>query len=122
MERCTKSLKSGSCLIIFPEGTRSLPEGQNKFKKGAARVALASSCPIVPVYIGGNDKRGLRKHDSMFKYNTRNCYHYDLHIKESLLPEGFAGEPEPAAAKHMTEKLQEILSDANNRDFIENYR
>ena len=121
MEKCLESLKAGSNLIIFPEGTRSLPSGQNKFKKGAARVAINSGCPIIPVYIGGNDKRGLRKHDSVFKYNTRYCYHYIVHLKDPIFPQDYADLPFPAAAKRITAKLTEILSDENNKEFIENY-
>lgn len=119
--KSVESLRNGSVLIIFPEGTRSKPSGQNPYKKGAARVALASGCPIVPVYIGGNDKRGLRKHDSMFKYNTRHCYHYDIHKKPSVLPADYRDLPEPAAAKRMTARLREILSDDANREYITIY-
>ncbi len=122
MEKCNSALKSGSCLIIFPEGTRSLSSGQNKFKKGAARVALASGCPIVPVYMGGNDKRGLRKHDPMLKYNTRRCYHYVADMKEPVDPNEYKDLPSPAAAKRITERLASILSDENNRENIEIYR
>ena len=121
MEKCMASLKAGSNIIIFPEGTRSLATGQNKFKKGAARVALASGCPIVPVYIGGNDKRGLRKHDPMFRYNTRHCYHYDVHMKEIVDPNEYKDLPSPAAAKRITERIASILSDENNREYIKIY-
>ncbi|MCR4822315.1 MAG: 1-acyl-sn-glycerol-3-phosphate acyltransferase [Treponema sp.] len=122
MEKCMTALKSGSNLIIFPEGTRSLPSGQNKFKKGAARIALASGCPIIPVYMGGNDKRGLRKHDPMFKYNTRHCYHYQPHMKEPLYPDEYKDMPGPAAAKKITKRLKEILSDENNKEYIKVYQ
>ncbi|MBQ8012972.1 MAG: 1-acyl-sn-glycerol-3-phosphate acyltransferase [Treponema sp.] len=122
MEKCLASLKAGSNLIIFPEGTRSLSTGQNKFKKGAARVALASGCPIVPVYMGGNDKRGLRKHDSMFKYNTRHCYHYEPHMKDAIYPEEYKDLASPAAAKRITARLASILSDENNKEYIKVYQ
>lgn len=118
MELCILSLKSGSNLIIFPEGTRSLASGQNRFKKGAARVACASGCPLVPVYIGGTDKRGLRKHDPMLMYNTRYRYFYDLHLKELIDPADYAGLTDIIAAKRMTEKLRELLSDAANKQYI----
>lgn len=122
MKKCEESLKSGSNLIIFPEGTRSLASGQNKFKKGAARISLASGCPIVPVYMGGNDKRGLRKHDSMFCYNTRHCYHYDAHMKEPIYPQKYKALPFLAAAKRITTELKEILSDQNNAEYIKIYQ
>lgn len=122
MKKCLESLKSGSCLIIFPEGTRSLPKGQNKYKKGAARVSLTSECPITPVYIGGNDKRGLRKHDSMFKFNTRERYIYNLRLHEPIFPQEYKDIPYPAASKKITERLSKILSDANNADLFKQYR
>lgn len=121
MQKSVDAVKNGSCLIIFPEGTRSLASGQNTYKKGAARVALASGCPIVPVYIGGNDKRGLRKHDPMLRYNTRHCYHYDVHVKTPINPEDFRGLPEPAAAKRITRAIRDELSDEANRDYITVY-
>ena len=121
MEKCISSLSSGSNLIIFPEGTRSLPSGQNKFKKGAARISIVSGCPIVPVYIGGNDKRGLRKHDPIFKYNTQKMYHYNVVMKDTVFPKDYAGLPKPTAAKRITEHLATILSDENNAEFIERY-
>ncbi|MCR5723934.1 MAG: 1-acyl-sn-glycerol-3-phosphate acyltransferase [Treponema sp.] len=118
MQKSVDAIKRGGCLIIFPEGTRSLASGQNSYKKGAARVALAAGCPIVPLYIGGNDKRGLRKHDPMLRYNTRHCYHYDIHKKDDILPDEYKGIPEPAAAKRLTQKIREALSDENNREHI----
>ena len=118
MQKCTESLHEGNCIIIFPEGTRSLPGGQNPYKKGAARIALMSGCPLVPVYMGGNDKRGLRKHDPLFTYNTRHMYHYTAYMKDEVSPAPYKDLPEPAAAKRITEKLRDMLSDDANKDFL----
>ncbi len=114
IEKCRKSLSEGNTLIIFPEGTRSLPSGQNPFKKGAARVALATGCPIVPVFMGGNDKVGLRKHDPMLKFHPSDMYRYNLYIKEPLTTDEYRDLPEPVAARRITKKLQKILSYENN--------
>jgi len=116
MKRCKESIDSGNVMIIFPEGTRSLPSGMNPFKKGAARVALFVKCPVVPVFLGGNDKVGLRKHDSMFKFNPRESYRYRAYLKETINPEDYKDLPEPAAAKRMTARMQEILCYENNRE------
>lgn len=121
MQKCAETLHEGNNLIIFPEGTRSLPIGQHPYKKGAARVALASGCSILPVYMGGNDKRGLRKHDPWLTYNTRHMYHYTAHIKEEISPAPYQDLPEPAAAKRITQHLREVLSDDANADLIERY-
>ncbi len=116
MERCEQSIKDGNALIIFPEGTRSLITGQNPFKKGAARVAIKAGCPVVPVFMGGNDKVGLRKNDSMFLYNPVEVYKYEMYMKEPVLPQEYADLPEPAAAKRMTAKLAEVLSYESNAE------
>lgn len=48
---CVECLSSGSPLIIFPEGTRSLPGEPLHFMRGAARIALQSDAAILPVVI-----------------------------------------------------------------------
>lgn len=111
---CKETINEGNALIIFPEGTRSKPWGQNQYKKGAARVALAAECPVVPVFQGGNDKIGLRKKDPMMLFNHTDRYRYNLYVKESINPEEYKGQPEPAAAKHITEKIHEALCYENN--------
>lgn len=49
--RCAESLAAGRSLIIFPEGTRSVPGRSLTMRRGAAQIALAGKCPIVPVTI-----------------------------------------------------------------------
>lgn len=114
VERCRASVAGGNALIIFPEGTRSLPTGQNQFKKGAARISLAARCPLVPVYIGGNDKIGLRKKDPLFLVNPNSCYRYNLFVKEPILPDGYERLPEPIAARRLITQVKAALADENN--------
>jgi len=45
------ALKSGTSIIIFPEGTRSKTYQLGKFKKGAFHLAMQAGVPIVPVVI-----------------------------------------------------------------------
>lgn len=114
IELCKETIGDGNALIIFPEGTRSKPWGQNQYKKGAARVALAAGCPVVPVFQGGNDKLGLRKKDPMLLFNHTDRYRYNLYVKESINPQDYEGQPEPAAAKHITGRIHEALCYENN--------
>lgn len=118
IELCKQTIAEGNVLIIFPEGTRSKIYGQNQYKKGAARVAIAANCPIVPVFIGGNDKLGLRKKEPMLLFNHTDGYRYSLCVKETIFIEEFKKLPEPAAAKRITEKIHENLCYENNREHL----
>jgi len=43
-------------LGMFPEGTRSKGRGLRAAKSGAARLALAAGCPVVPIAISGTER------------------------------------------------------------------
>ncbi len=114
LERAKEDLSFGNTLILFPEGTRSTPYGQNLYKKGAARISLATGCPIIPVYIGGSSKKGLGKGDKILEFAPNSPYVFELDIKEPVYPQEFKGLPEAVAAKRMTNRLREILCDDAN--------
>ena len=49
-------LAAGKLLGIYPEGTRS-PDGRlHKFRTGAARLALRTGAPVIPVGLVGTDR------------------------------------------------------------------
>ncbi|MBR1403687.1 MAG: 1-acyl-sn-glycerol-3-phosphate acyltransferase [Treponema sp.] len=112
-----EALSMGNTVLIFPEGTRSTLYGQHPYKKGAARLSLYTGCPIIPVYIGGNNKRGLRKGDKILQHNATSRWHFDLYVKDPVYPEEFKDLPEPIAAKRMTEKIRDMLSDEANAKY-----
>lgn len=51
IDACASALNLGGTLIVFPEGTRSVPGAPLKFKRGAANMAVRSRCDVVPVSI-----------------------------------------------------------------------
>lgn len=53
-------LERGEAIGIFPQGT-CLPYRERPFKRGAARLALATGAPLVPVALIGTEK-ALRPH------------------------------------------------------------
>lgn len=50
-----KAVRDGRKLLIFPEGTTRHKEG-DEAKEGAARIALKTGAPILPIYISENKK------------------------------------------------------------------
>lgn len=112
---CKVALDAGDNVIIFPEGTRTPRHGKNPYKKGAARIALATKCDVQPIFIGGSDKYGLGKNDPLFSYNPVEPYLYDFKMLDVIKFDDYAGLEETIAAKRMTQKMQEVLNEAGDR-------
>ena len=109
VKACTESLKQGNCLIIFPEGTRTPRTGKVIVKKGAARIALASGCGIIPVHIGGTDKYGLGKKDPWTGVNPAKRYIYHLTMGQEINPENYRSYSPPAAVRALTRDMTAFM-------------
>jgi 1-acyl-sn-glycerol-3-phosphate acyltransferase len=48
---CAAALRRGRALLVFPEGTRTVPGLPLKLRRGVAHIALAAKAPILPVSI-----------------------------------------------------------------------
>lgn len=73
------ALEQGSCLVIFPEGTRSRDGSLLPFKKGPFFLAMESDAPVVPVSIVGTT-RLLPKGSASLKSGTVTItFHEPLH-------------------------------------------
>jgi 1-acyl-sn-glycerol-3-phosphate acyltransferase len=51
IEVCAASLKRGHSLLVFPEGTRTVPGKPMRMQRGAAHIALAADAEILPVTV-----------------------------------------------------------------------
>lgn len=56
LKQCEDLLKSGSSLIVFPEGSRAKCDTMGEFKGGAMRMALKTGVRIIPLAIDGSYK------------------------------------------------------------------
>lgn len=108
-EKCKKLTDKGCNVIIFPEGTRTPRNCRNNYKKGAARLALYCGCDVQPFFIGGSDKYGLGKHDGLFSYNPVEELFYDFKMLPVIPVADYSDQPEPIAAKHLTQKMEEVI-------------
>ena len=110
MERAKKSMvEDGNNLIIFPEGTRSIPNEPWQFKKGAARFALFAEADVVPIYFGGNEKIGLRKHDKLLEFHPTERYMYNLKVLPEIPVAPYKDMPMSKSAILLTDKMKSIL-------------
>lgn len=56
LNRAAKIIKEGVSVVIFPEGTRSISNDLQPFKKGGFFLAVDSGVPIVPIIIRGTER------------------------------------------------------------------
>jgi len=109
LEIANNSMKEGNNLIIFPEGTRSRPGEPWVFKKGAARFALYSGNDVLPIYFGGNEKIGLRKHDKMLQFHPTERYIFNIKVLPQISIEEYRDMPMSKSAIKLTEKMKQVL-------------
>lgn len=64
---CIDRLKSGSSLLLFPEGTRSVFGQPLTFKLGASSIATRSGAELLPVIIECSQPRFLAKNEPWYK-------------------------------------------------------
>ncbi|HEV2213507.1 MAG TPA: lysophospholipid acyltransferase family protein [Gammaproteobacteria bacterium] len=51
IDDCIRAVRTGEALLVFPEGTRSVPGADLKFKRGAAQIAVRGDLEILPVVL-----------------------------------------------------------------------
>jgi 1-acyl-sn-glycerol-3-phosphate acyltransferase len=56
LRRAGETVRSGTSLVVFPEGTRSRDGRVHAFKKGPFAVAKEAGVPVVPVAISGSGR------------------------------------------------------------------
>lgn len=56
LKQCSRLLRSGETLVLFPEGTRSKTGEMRKFKPGIGMLAITNGVPVVPVRICGMER------------------------------------------------------------------
>ena len=102
IDTADRLLAEGQVLGIFPQGT-CLPYRRRPFRRGAARLALAAGCPLVPVGLVNTEKalRPKRIHIGL--------PHISILVGEPLAIE--PGRPTPEAAGAVTARLEQAIVD-----------
>ena len=101
MEMCEATLRGGSSVMIFPEGTRSVDGRMRPFKSGAFELALRTRAPILPIALDGTS-RALPKRG----YLLQGRHPISVRVLEALDPASFAGESIDA----LTERVRALIA------------
>ena len=51
LNKLTERIRSGTSIMIFPEGTRTATQALGPFKKGAFHMAMQAGVPVVPIVL-----------------------------------------------------------------------
>jgi 1-acyl-sn-glycerol-3-phosphate acyltransferase len=110
VKSCADALADGESLILFPEGTRTVPGQSPHFLRGAAHVALKADAPLVPVLISCNPPT-LTKGSPWWLAPER-PFTFRVAAQAPVPTAFFVPEPENSAigARRFTDALQQYFS------------
>ncbi|MGR9115338.1 MAG: lysophospholipid acyltransferase family protein [Gammaproteobacteria bacterium] len=109
IEDCVACLQRGGILIIFPEGTRSVPGKPYKFQRGAAAIALQANTIVTPVTITCHPST-LTKAEKWYQI-PEHRFHLAMHVGDDLALDDFlAMEPKTIAVRRFNRYLQDYFS------------
>jgi 1-acyl-sn-glycerol-3-phosphate acyltransferase len=114
LEKAALAIKSGDSLMIFPEGTRTDDAGI-RFKRGAANIALAAACPVVPVLIDCKPMT-LRKCEKWYQVPSSRPHFY-LEVLPEVRVADLIQKDQPSGiqARQLTRSLETLLRDQLQR-------
>jgi 1-acyl-sn-glycerol-3-phosphate acyltransferase len=93
-------LERGAVIGVFPEGT-SLPDKKRGYKRGAARLALASGAPLIPVALVGTELTLAPRTHRVSLPRVRIMIGEPLHVDRE--------DPTEEAATELTARLQQAI-------------
>lgn len=98
-------LRAGRSVVVYPEGSRTPPEGLRRFQRGAAHIALEAGCDILPVVIHVAP-RALLHGERWTQYPATNPV-WRVEVGEPIRADAVGGgERGPLAARRLTGLLE----------------
>lgn len=106
VDQAVARLRAGRSVVVYPEGSRTPPEGLRPFQRGAAHIALRAGCDIVPVLIHVAP-RALMQGERWTDFPLANPV-FRIEVGEPIRPAPPApGEGRALAARRLTGVLEE---------------
>lgn len=111
VEHAAQALRSGETLMVFPEGTRTMGD-KLLLKRGAANIALAAHCPMLPVFISCTPMT-LRKQEPWYRIPAR-APHFAVRVLPLMHISDLVDDTQPRSVKAriVTAALHTRLQDA----------
>lgn len=109
LDYCAQSLDAGNVLVIFPEGTRTVPGKRSKLSRGAANIALRAERDIVPVRIACHPSC-LRKNQKWYRASDEKMiYKIDVMDPIDIRVNLADGEEFSHKSRRITEEIERLL-------------
>jgi 1-acyl-sn-glycerol-3-phosphate acyltransferase len=115
LDTATAVLRDGALLCIYPEGTRSRDGRLHRGYTGAARLAAAVGCPLVPVGIRGTAE--LQPPGARLPRMRRRCA-IDVGTPWTVAT---GGEARRNAARATTDDLMQRIADLSGQEYVAQY-
>jgi 1-acyl-sn-glycerol-3-phosphate acyltransferase len=108
IEHAAALLTAGECLVMFPEGTRTVPHAAMRFHRGAASVALRAARIVTPVFICV-EPPSLTKQAPWYQLPDPRA-HFALRVGRDIDPADFRKGPLPIASRAFNAHLAAIYA------------
>jgi 1-acyl-sn-glycerol-3-phosphate acyltransferase len=108
LEIAADVLREGQTLIVFPEGTRTVPGQPPVFHRGAAAIALRGATTITPVFISV-EPTTLTKAEPWYRIPPCRVQ-VRLRVGDDILPSTFNDSaPLPIASRRLNDHLHRLF-------------
>lgn len=108
VNKAAESLANGSTLIIFPEGTRTSPNGNLSFQRGAANILARTDAKATLVTIKCSPLT-LTKHHKWYHIPSKR-FHLEFRVLDKFNVSHYRELPATIAARHITRDLELLFT------------
>jgi 1-acyl-sn-glycerol-3-phosphate acyltransferase len=116
IENCKKTLQEGYNLVIFPEGTRTVPNKPIKLQRGAANIAVRCEQNLLPVIIDCNPTT-LTKQEKWYQIPSRRAQ-FSMRVIEEIDVTPFIQNEknQSIAARRLTDHIQTVFTEETTKN------
>ena len=104
MEDSIRTIKSGSSVLVFPEGTRSEDSNIKAFKEGAFKLAVEAQTPIIPIVLDGTGNALPAK-----GFEFQGKQHFRINVLDEISVEALSEKNVKSLTKEVQSRMMEEL-------------